>query len=383
MGLFHGVASSEFQAFRQSTYAQWSDSLVQNFIAVCLDALPFLMLGFFMAGLLKSFVADRWVMRILGNPSSWVLSPIKGAVFGAPIPLCSCSVVPVAMELKKQGANKGALTAFLVSAPETGVDSLSLSYVLLGPIMVVARLISALMTAIITAWTVVLMTGKTMPIHNTAPDTDQGICKDKTHEKGQPSPCCDDCIPQKKGLGPQFIQGQRYAFTTLLDHTFKYMMIALLFTAIMRTFVPATFLGQHSYGLFPMVLAVLVAFPMYICASAATPIAAWLILSGISPGVALVFMLAGPASNMATFMAIRHMMGGWAMVIYVVCISALSILAGHTLNTLEALYNWNIIAQTGQGYILNKEIAIALSVFVVLCAIKPLRKYWGLVPRGQ
>ncbi len=373
MSLFHGVATSEFKAFRDSTYGQWSESFLQNLYMVTLDALPFLALGFFIAGLLKSFVPDKWVLRVLGNPSSWFLSPLKGAVFGTPLPLCSCSVVPVVVELKKQGANKGSLVSFLVSGPETGADSLSLSYALLGPIMMVARLLSALATAIVTAWTVIVLTGKHMPTH----DTEDGACCTRSSHAHTQDSCRHTSNDSPKTLWYRFLMGQRCAFTNLLDDVFKYMVLALIFTAVMRTFVPATFLGQHSYGLFPMALAVLVALPMYVCASAATPIAAWLILSGISPGVALVFMLAGPASNIATLMVVSNMLGRSAMIVYVVSISVLSILAGQALNTLEAIYNWNILSQTGQGYILNKQIALALSIFIILCAIKPLRKYIG------
>lgn len=369
-----------FELYSSLARTHWSASLFDNAVGVFLDALPFLALGFFIAGLFKSFLPQQWVVKTLGGESSWFMSPVKGAVLGAPIPLCSCSVIPVVTELKKQGANKGSLTAFLVSAPETGADSLSLSYALLGPVMAIARLVSALVTAMATAWAVMLATGKKMPIfeEETPPETPKktnSSCCAKSSNNTTTAPKPEH--PKQSLLG-QFIMGQRYAFTKLLDDTMGYMVLALAFTAVMKTFVPITFLGQYSYGLLPMVLTVLVAFPMYVCASMATPISAWLILSGISPGVALVFMLAGPASNIATVAAVHAMMGLKSAVVYVLSVSTLSIGAGLTLNALLDIYNWDLLVQAGQGTILNPTIAIASSIFLVLCAIKPLRKYIGL-----
>lgn len=351
-------------------------TFVQNFIAVSLEALPFLAFGFFIAGLLKAFVPDKWVIKVLGKESSSLMSPVKGALLGAPIPLCSCSVIPVATGLKQQGANKGALSAFLVSAPETGADSLSVSYALLGPVMMVARLCSALVTAVVTAWTVMAITGKDMPTKT--PIKSQKSCC--ATQKAEPMP--GQSGGQKKGQSPHiwytFIAGQRHAFTTLLDDSFKYMMFALVLTALMKTYIPTDFFASYSYGIWAMILTVLISFPMYICASASTPIAAGLILSGVSPGVALVFMLAGPASNVATVVIARRLMGTVSAVIYVLAISIVSIIAGLLLNTIVDTQGWDIVAQASYGSVIPSQIAVALSVFVVLCTIKPLRPYLGL-----
>lgn len=344
--------------------------LIENFINVCLEALPFLALGFFIAGILKAFFANDVITKILGKDSSYMWSPIKGAILGAPIPLCSCSVIPVATTLKNQGANKGALTAFLVSAPETGADSLSISYALLGPIMMVARLISALSSAIITAYCVLALTGRDMsPSHK-----DKSCCKTTPQA---PAPCCSKNLA-KHPLWERFINGQRHAFTMLLDDTLKWMTIALALTAIMKTYIPTDFLAQHSYGVWAMVITVIISFPMYICASASTPIAAGLILTGVSPGVALVFMLAGPASNIATVTIVRRLMGTPTAILYTVCISICSIGAGLALNHLVTIYNWDIVAQASEHHIVHNTLAIVLSLFVIVCAIKPLRPYWGL-----
>lgn len=350
----------------------WSQgNLIANLISVSLEALPFLAFGYFIAGLLSVFIANKWVMKILGRESSALMSPIKGALFGTPIPLCSCSVIPVAIGLKKQGANKGSVTAFLVSAPETGADSLILSYVLLGPIMVIARLISALATAMITAWSVIAFTGNDMPA-----DSKEVKSCCATNKQNLSSVANSD--GNKPSIWQRFLFGQRHAFTTLLDDSFNYMIIALVLTALIKTYIPSDFLSQYSHGVWAMTLTVILSFPMYICASASTPIAAGLLLSGVSPGVALVFMLSGPASNIATVMVVKRLMSNTAALVYVLSISTVSVCAGLLLNDLVTRYQWDIIAQANAGSILPHEIAITLSLLVLICATKPLRPYIGL-----
>ena len=336
--------------------------LFNNLLSVMLEALPFLAFGFFISGILKSFVPNNLIAKHLGA-EKWY-SPIKGAVLGAPIPLCSCSVIPVATGLRRGGAGKGSLTSFLISAPETGVDSLSISYAMLGPVIMLGRLISAVATAIITAWAVVIGT-KNIPMPE-MPAEQKHTCK----TTGQ---------PQFTGnIFQRFIRGQRYSFTTLLDDSFKYVMIALIITACIKTYVPSGIFTQYGDGFWAMLLMVIVGFPMYICASASTPVAVGLLMIGVSPGAALTFMLAGPASNLATVGVVARIMGKRAGVIYVIFICMLSIIAGMTLNELIDIYGWNVsYNQTGEPLVAT-PLAYTATGFVLLSAIRPLRRFIGL-----
>ncbi|MGB1360965.1 MAG: SO_0444 family Cu/Zn efflux transporter [Alphaproteobacteria bacterium] len=341
--------------------------LIDNLIGVMLEALPFLAFGFFISGILKAFVPNDFIAKHLGK-ETWY-SPIKSALLGAPIPLCSCSVIPVATGLRRGGAGKGSLSSFLISAPETGVDSLSISYAMLGPVIMISRLVSALATAIITAWAIMIGTrGEKMP------------------EMPEVKTCCKMAAAKAEAEKNQsawqkFITGQRYSFTTLLDDSFKYVMVALVLTAVIKTYVPSGIFTEYGDGFLAMLIMVAVGFPMYICASASTPVAVSLLMIGVSPGAALTFMLAGPASNLATVGVVSKMMGKKASVIYVVFICALSIIAGMTLNELVDIYNWNITFNQGEESLIPSPLAIGSTVFVLLSTIRPLRPYIGLTDK--
>ena len=330
----------------------------KHLVDIMLEAIPFLALGFFISGILKSFVPNDLIAKHLGA-EKWY-SPIKGAVLGAPIPLCSCSVIPVAMGLRRGGAGKGSLSSFLISAPETGVDSLSISYAMLGPVIMVARLISAISTAIITAWAIVIGT-RNIPM---------------PEMPGQEKDCCKTTGQSQitGGIFNKFYQGQKYSFTTLLNDSFKYVMIALIITALIKTVVPQGIFTQYGDGFLAMLIMVVIGFPMYICASASTPVAVSLLLLGISPGAALTFMLAGPASNIATVGVVSKMMGKTASVIYVLFVCGMSIASGMIFNELLAIYDWQVYYnQTGQSLV-PMSIAIPSTALVLICAMVPFYK---------
>ena len=158
--------------------------IFDNLFGVMLEALPFLAFGFFMSGLLKSFVPSNFIAKHLGRKLGFAYKE-NFAFLGTPIPLCSCSVIPVTMEMRRSGAGKGSVSSFLISAPETGFDSLSISYAMLGPLMTVTRLISALITAISTAWIIVFATrDNVMP----EPEVEKSsCCASKKGAKGDDS----------------------------------------------------------------------------------------------------------------------------------------------------------------------------------------------------
>ncbi len=344
--------------------------LWQNTVSILLEALPFLGFGFCIAGILKAFVPDTLIAKYLGQENLW--SPIKATMLGTPIPLCSCSVIPVATSLRRGGAGKGSITGFLISAPETGVDSLSLSYAMLGPVMLIARLISAIFTSIATAWAVVLGT-KNIPMRP-MPEEQKTCCSASGAEVEK---------SQSQGVIAQFINGQRYAFTTLLDDSFKWVMVALVATIVIKTYVPTEFFTGYGDGIISMLVMVAISFPLYICASASTPVAVSLLLVGMSPGAVLVFMLAGPASNIATIGVVHKLLNRRSAIIYVVGVCVCSVLSGLALNWFVDLYDLDILAQVQQQTILHAWVSIPTTIFVLLSAIKPLRPYIGLSLRNK
>ncbi|WP_298444289.1 SO_0444 family Cu/Zn efflux transporter [uncultured Ferrimonas sp.] len=339
-------------------------ALGANFLDLFLDSAPWLLLGLFMAGMIKMFVPMSWMEKQLGG--NGIKPTVKAALFGAPLPLCSCGVIPAAVGLRRSGASKSATTSFLVATPETGVDSVSVSYVLLGPFLAIVRPIAAVTSAIVAG----LLVGRDdePPKQGPAPTsccsskaeaapkpatsccsskaeaapkpaTSSGCCSSKkpaatftpmaataSATMATPKPvakaaaggCCGSkpAAPKSKTVGQKLLAGIAYAADDLVKDTMVWLMVGLFFAALVNTFVPATFLAQWGSGVIAMLVMVLVSIPMYICATASTPIAAGLLLAGVSPGSVLVFMMAGPATNIATLGVVRNELGKRALWAY-------------------------------------------------------------------
>ncbi len=249
-----------------------------------LDASIYILVGILAGGLLKVFLSPEYVARHLG--SGRVRSVLKAALFGIPLPLCSCGVLPAAASLKKQGANNGATVAFLISTPESGVDSISITYALLDPLMTVARPVAAFLTAFIAG-----VAENTLqppeehwlgPAAGSSADT---CCAGKAC--GPEDPARHRSLPGKIGTGV------RYAVGELWGDLAGWFFIGLGLAGLITTLVPDNLItGYLGGGLGAMLLMLLFGIPLYICATASTPIAAALILKGVSPGAALVFLLA-------------------------------------------------------------------------------------------
>ena len=251
------------------------------------EAAPFVLFGFFAAGLLKVLIPERVIVKHLGG--NGFRSVFKASLFGVPLPLCSCGVIPVAIGLRKQGASKGATASFLVSVPETGVDSVAITWALLDPLMTIIRPVSAFITALATGSLINLLPEK------------KAVSKTDTADS-----CCsanpDSSMPlAQRPLLLRLKDGVIYAFTDLLKDIGGWLLLGILIAGIISYFVPVNFVDRYLGGEYSSLLIMLIiGIPLYICASASTPIAAALVLKGLSPGAALVFLLAGPATNAAT-----------------------------------------------------------------------------------
>ncbi len=354
-------------------------TIIHSFIAVLLaswkvlmESAPFVLLGFFVAGLLKAFLPDDFVARHLGGGST--ASIIKAAAMGVPIPLCSCGVVPAAAGLKKQGAGKGAVTSFLISTPETGVDSIAVSYALLDPLMTVIRPVVAFITAV-AAGIAVSFTEKHSGSGVLEAVTDLEIEQQGTCTSGC---CCSQREPEPEGVGRKFMTGMRFAFGELLKDIGGWLFFGILLAGVISVFLSPEIVSRYlSNEYLSMLLMLAISVPLYVCATASTPIAAALALKGISPGAALVFLLAGPATNAAAITVIAKLIGRRATVVYVAVIVVMSFLAGIGVNALYAslgisITSWLSASAHEDGGPLSVVSAVVLVVLVVK-AMLPLK----------
>lgn len=502
--------------------------LLKNFIDLFLDSAPWLLLGLILAGLLKVFVPMVWMQKQLGGHGFKTV--VKAAMLGAPLPLCSCGVIPAAVGLRRAGASKAATTSFLVSTPETGVDSIAVSYVLLGPFMAIVRPIAAITSAIVAgllvgrddddgkpaaksefklaseaapvaaccasksaaqsqavkdepvksccssakestlapvkaaasccgtesyseqktepksaikmtpmAATSSLMAAapSLMTTHghtgigslandgvikaektasccasNTAESVPaapekilvvkKGACcgtsnkaESGTHDhsahghgsqtQGEADSCCASTQDMATELKSQSVLsrvgiGLKYAATDLVRDTTLWLLVGLFFAALVQTYVPADFLAQWGDGILAMLVMVLVSVPMYICATASTPIAAGLLLAGVSPGAVLVFMMAGPATNIATLGVVAKELGKRALWGYLGGVIGVALVAGILVNYLVDSFGFVVMPQIGEQHQMLPQWLVATSGIVL--ALLMAKVVFEKIPRS-
>lgn len=290
-----------------------------DFWATIAQMSPYLLFGFFVAGLLSMLVSRKMVERHLGGPG--VLPLFKAAIFGVPLPLCSCGVIPVSMSLHKQGASKGATISFLLSTPQTGVDSILVTYSLLGPVFAIFRPVVALVTGVV-GGVLVNLFGPRAVVPTPATDPPPN---------GLPNPTWTK----------KFLDGMEYAFVTLPRDIGKPLLLGLAIAAIISALTPDDFFAEKlGRGLPAMLVMMAVGIPIYVCASASVPVAAALILKGLSPGAALVFLMTGPATNAAGLATIWNVMGRRTALLYLATVAGCALAAGLLLDAL--VYNTTI-----------------------------------------
>jgi uncharacterized membrane protein YraQ (UPF0718 family) len=290
-------------------------------------------------------------------------------LFGIPIPLCSCGVLPAAASLKKQGANNGATTAFLISTPESGVDSMAITYALLDPIMTVARPVSAFITAV--------AAGITENLMQSQKDEDWERVIDRSCPIDK---CCDgnECPPEEHGKHHTFSEklwaGLKFAVDDLWGDLAGWFFAGLLLAGIIAAVIPQELMTRYlGGGLHSMLIMLLVGIPMYICATASTPVAAALILKGVSPGAALVFLLVGPATNVTSLSVLYGLLGKRATAIYLVMLSLFAVLSGLVLDSVYRGLGVSASAIAGQaGEIIPHWLQFGGALIVILLSVKPL-----------
>ncbi|MCQ2255565.1 MAG: SO_0444 family Cu/Zn efflux transporter [Bacteroidaceae bacterium] len=320
--------------------------------AIILDMSPYLLLGFFIAGLLYAFVPQTLIAKHMARPG--FRSVLNATLLGIPLPLCSCGVIPTTVGLRRAGVSRGACTSFLISTPQTGVDSILATYSVLGLPFAIVRPIAALVTGIFGG----IATDRLMDLPSNDPslpphrggdnhadgcvdESKEGVvecgCGCHSHEEASHnhahnhSHSADESSPcggvrgglrgLKKALG--------YAFGELLEDVGKWLAVGLLIAAVITVAVPDNFFDAlKDYPFVNMLIVLAIAIPMYVCATGSIPIALSLMMKGLTPGAALVLLMAGPAINSASMLVINKAFGRKQMIIYISSIVAGAILFG-------------------------------------------------------
>lgn len=344
MNALYGILSSSWHMFVESSI--------------------YMLFGFFCAGLIYAYVKTEMIGQYLGKGK--IRSVFLSALIGIPIPLCSCGVVPAAAGLKKQGANNGATLAFLISTPETGVDSIPITYALMDPLMAVIRPAVAFISAV-TAGLFENFMGKNISpvnlIHKTPVTSCCGIPSNSKNRKS-------NYIKSSK-----IFTGLKYAFIDLLGDIGKWFVLGIFIAGLISYYMPdnliESYLGNNVLAMFVMLIT---GIPMYVCATSSTPIAAALLLKGLNPGAALVFLLAGPATNIASLSMVYKMLGKKALLIYLASISICALTFGFLT---DLLYNGLEISSKASIGKTAELIPFQLEVFAaVILAIFLINAFW-------
>ena len=285
---------------------------------------PFLLLGFFLAGLFHAFIPAALYSRYLSG-RDW-RSVIYAMLMGIPLPLCSCGVIPTAMSLRKKGASRGATVAFLIATPQTGIDALLATYSLMGLPFAVVRFVSAIITALF---------GGVMVNTFTAGVKDEGA---EGHETLHCDCCChhhhheSHCHPT---LLSRLREALRYGFVEMVEDIGKWLVVGLLIAGVITLCVPDDFFtALQGNTLLSSLSVMLLVLPMYLCATSGIPIAVALMLKGLSPGAALVLLMVGPACNMASLIITGKVLGKRALIIYIVSIIISALVFAHVVDYL-------------------------------------------------
>ncbi len=280
---------------------------------------PYLLLGFFLAGLMHVYIPSDWYTKYLSAHN--FRSVLLAALFGVPLPLCSCGVLPTAMSLRKEGASHGATVSFLIATPQTGVDSIIATYSLMGLPFAIVRPIVAFLTAIGGGWLVNMAVPSNLTLKGETTEPDES----------NEQPCgCGHCHCGETHSHHSFLSKIKevfsYAFLEMMEDIGKWLVVGLVVAGLITVFVPDTFFAVFKdNSVLSMLLVLTIAIPMYICATGSIPIAVALMMKGLTPGAGLVLLMAGPACNVASILLIGRVLGRRTLITYLATIIAGSI----------------------------------------------------------
>lgn len=313
---------------------------------------PFLILGFFISGVLSVYLTVEIVQKYLGSDS--LFSVFLASLLGVPLPLCSCGVIPVSAYLSKHGASKGSVTSFLISTPQTGVDSIFITYAMLGPFFAIYRPIIAFFSGVLGGACVHLFD-----------DNKKNIVEENCDDD-----CCDDQSKSK------IFNIFNYGFVKLPMDIAGPLIFGLVLSSLILVFIPSNYFDMVGSGFLGMLIMLVVGLPTYVCATASVPIAFALHASGFSMGAVLVFLMSGPATNITTMTVIYKILGRKNLLIYLLSIVICSIGFGLLFDLMFPGLgiednNYSV------SHILNSNMRIALSLSLIFILFNSLRiKYF-------
>ena len=328
---------------------QWLDATW----GMLVDSAPYLLLGLIIAGLIGAFLNERNLPRLMGTKPSQAVW--RAALLGVPLPLCSCSVLPVADQLRRAGLSRGGTVSFLISTPESSADSILLTYALTDPLLTVARPVAAFISAAAAGLTENAFDRGDDKLPSAVPP---------------PETCHDGCgcateVNENGSLGQRLWGGLRHAFTTLIEDLAPYLFVGYLLAGLVAITLEVLNISPTFFGANPTLSylgALLIGLPLYVCASSSTPLAAVLLAAGFPPGAILVFLLVGPATNLATIAVVKRILGLAATFRYLLIITLVSILTGLLLDWLYRF--WNITPHYSPGTAIESG-----GIFSLICAI--------------
>ena len=375
---------------------------LKNLLDLFIDMSFYMVIGLIFTGILHAFIKKEIILKHIGKDS--VGSVVKASVLGVPLPLCSCGVVPTAMHLGESGASKGSVVSFLTSTPQTGVDSLIATYGMLGPLFAIYRAVAAFISGIVSGIATNILCRKDEINYKieggsscccSHDDEEQAVeehscccsheaeeqvveehsccCSHEAEEKEveehscccshevekqvvEEHSCCSSKVDNKNKVGnnTSFLKRLKivftYAFGEFLDKIASRFVVGLLIAALISTLLPTSVLTYFKNPIVTMILMVLIGIPMYICSTASIPIAVSLIMKGISPGAAFVFLFAGPLTNIASLSIVVKTLGKKVTAIYLASASICAIAFGLLLDYIINLINYrgldNIVSQS-------------------------------------
>lgn len=359
----------------------------ESFYSLFIDMSPYLILGLLFVGLLHIMFSKSFIIKHIGKDN--FMSVVKSSFIGVPLPLCSCGVVPTAVFMSKNGASKGAVISFLISTPQTGIDSIAATYGLLGWVFAIYRPLVAFVMGITGGLIVNIFSSKDSNIsqdlekfdkdhHNHDDEHNHGHSHEHTDTNS-----CDSCSHDHGDEKPnsKIKQMFSYAFIEFLDDISLDFIVGLLVSALIGAFLPEDFFSAYNIGsgLPAMLLMIVIGIPMYICATTSIPIAVVMMMKGLSPGAAFVFLAVGPATNAASLSILFKTIGRKTVFIYLAVISIMALLSGYFLDYIFDITELNPLdmIKTGEasellGYFSN----VLAFIFLILISSSIYRKYF-------
>ena len=316
--------------------------------SLLLEMSPFLLFGFIISGLLSILLTVEIVSKYLGGNKFKGI--FLGSLFGVPLPLCSCGVIPVFSYLRKHGASKSATTSFLISTPQTGIDSILVTYGLLGPIFAIFRPIVAFLSGILGGLLVAIFDGDA-ELENSSIE------------------CDDDCCDENES---KLYQIFNYGFVKLPQDIVNPLIIGIIFAAVIYNFIPQDYFSHIGAGFLGMFIMLLLGLPSYICATASVPIALALHMKGFSMGTLVVFLMTGPATNIATISVAIKQIGRKSTGIYLFSIIICSIIAGLSFDAIFPGLTVEMAMEGGME-MFSYQLQVASSIGLILILLNALR----------